>query len=112
LPFDQHALAVCHPGTWQPKRRCCAKRNSSPLVNREHHAFGVGYYYAGTSEEIGPLLAAALGSRLGDGQGVELFYNAVVNSMLTITPDLQVLSSARENLDTALVAGLRMNVAF
>jgi len=85
---------------------------SSPIANREHDAFGVGYYYAGTSEEIGPLLAAALGSRLGDGQGVELFYNAVVNSMLTITPDLQVLSSVRENLDTALVAGLRMNLAF
>jgi hypothetical protein len=44
--------------------------------------------------------------------GVELFYNAAVNSMLTITPDLQVLSSARENLDTALVAGLCMNLAF
>jgi len=85
---------------------------SSPLTNREHDSFGIGYYFAGTSSEIGPLLAVALGSTLGDGQGVEMFYNAAVNPMLTITPDLQVISSLRENLNTALVAGLRMNLAF
>jgi porin len=85
---------------------------SSPLANRQHDTFGIGYYYAGTSNEIGPLLAAALGSRIGDGQGVELFYNTVLNPMLTITPDLQVISQSRENIDTALVAGVRMNIAF
>ena len=85
---------------------------SSPLANRGHDTFGIGYYYAGTSSEIGPLLAAALGGRVGDGQGVEMFYNAALNSMFTITPDLQVISQSRENIDTALVAGLRMNIAF
>jgi porin len=85
---------------------------TSPIAHREDDSFGIGYYYAGTSDQIGPLLTAALGSPIGDGQGVELFYNAAVSPMLTITPDLQVISPARENLDPALVAGLRMNLAF
>ncbi len=85
---------------------------SSPLASRGQDSFGVGYYYSGTSEDIGPLLAIALGSTIGDGQGVEMFYNVAVSPMLTITPDLQVISPARENVDTALVAGLRMNLAF
>lgn len=85
---------------------------SSPIADRENDSFGVGYYYAGTSDEIGPILTIALGSNIGEGQGVELFYNAVVTPMLTITPDFQVISPARENIDTAVVAGMRMNIAF
>ncbi|MCA9139199.1 MAG: carbohydrate porin [Planctomycetales bacterium] len=85
---------------------------TSPIARRDNDSFGIGYYYSGTSNQIGPLLSIALGSPIGDGQGVELFYNAAVSPMLTITPDLQVISPSRDNLDTALVAGLRVNLAF
>lgn len=84
---------------------------SSPLCGRDRDSFGVGYYYAATSDEIAPLLTAFRGG-LGDGQGVELFYNAAINRSLTITPDFQVLSPARDSLDTALVAGIRANLSF
>ncbi|WP_246105739.1 carbohydrate porin [Rosistilla ulvae] len=84
---------------------------SSPLACREHDSFGVGYYYAGTSDKIGALLEAVEGP-IGDGQGVELFYNVAVTRAITFTPDFQVLKPARESIDTAVVAGARMNIAF
>ncbi len=84
---------------------------SSMLNGREKDTFGAGYYYSATSNEIGPLLTAALGA-LGDGQGVEMFYNAAVNRHFTITPDFQVLVPARESIDTALVTGVRANLIF
>lgn len=84
---------------------------SSMLSGRERDTFGVGYYYSATSNEIGPLLNAVLGE-IGDGQGVELFYNAAINRHLNITPDFQVIMPARESVDTALVAGIRANIVF
>jgi porin len=84
---------------------------SSPWSSRSHDNFGLGYYYAASSNDIAPFISSVLGG-FGDGQGVECFYNVGVNSALTITPDLQVLSPSRESIDTALVAGLRVNLAF
>lgn len=84
---------------------------NSPLCGRQADTFGAGYYYAGTSSEVGPVLEAALGP-VGDGQAVELFYNAQVTPWLHVTPDFQVVMPARESVDTALVAGVRANVAF
>jgi len=79
---------------------------NSPLGQREADTFGLGWFYSGTSDEIGPILQAALGP-VGDGQGVELFYNYAATPWLHITPDLQVLVPARENAETALVVGVR-----
>ncbi|QDV25124.1 carbohydrate porin [Aureliella helgolandensis] len=84
---------------------------TSMISGREHDRFGMGYYYSSTSNPIAPFIANAIGG-LKDEQGVELFYNAAVNSMVSVTPDLQVISSFRDSLDTALLAGVRMNVAF
>jgi porin len=79
---------------------------SSPLAGRPSDTFGVGWYRAETSDEIGPLLQATLGP-LSAGQGVELFYNMQVTPWLHVTPDVQVLMPARDEVDTALVVGLR-----
>ncbi len=84
---------------------------NSPFACREADRWGVGYYYAGTSDEIGPLIQAALGP-IGDGQGVELFYNYQVTPWFHLTPDLQVIDPAREAVDTALVLGLRGKIDF
>ena len=83
---------------------------NSPLVHRRDDTFGLGWFYSGTSDEIGPFLQAALGP-IGDGQGVELFYNYAATPWLHITPDLQVLVPAQENAETALVVGVRAVMA-
>lgn len=68
--------------------------------------FGAGWFIAGSSDEIGPILQATLGP-IDDGQGVELFYNWQATPWLNVTPDLQVIIPARQNVDTALVLGVR-----
>lgn len=82
---------------------------ASPL--RTGDTFGIGYYYSGTSDKIGPLLPALLGP-IGDGQGVEIFYRSQLTECISITPDFQWLSQARQQLDDAYLLGLRMNIAF
>ncbi len=79
--------------------------------NRQADTYGAGWYLAGTSSEIGPLLRAVFGP-IGDGQGVELFYNAEVTPAFHLTFDLQVVDPARKRIDTALLLGLRANLSF
>lgn len=79
---------------------------NNPMQGREADTFGAGWFYEGSSDEIGPLLAAVFGP-IGDGQGVEVFYNWQATPWLNVTPDLQVLVPARENVDTALAVGVR-----
>jgi porin len=84
---------------------------NSMIRSRPADTFGIGYYYLGTSDQIGPILATRLGP-IGDEQGVELFYNIAVTPWFHLTPDLQVLMPARETVDTAVVVGLRGKVDF
>ena len=41
-----------------------------------------------------------------------MFYNIATSKRLTITPDLQVLVPSREEIDPALLVGLRANYNF
>jgi len=84
---------------------------NSPFCGRELDTFGVGWYYTGTSSRIGPILETLFGP-IGDGQGVELFYNIAVTPWLNLTPDLQVIVPAREQVDTSVVVGLRAKAVF
>ena len=84
---------------------------SSPFETRQRDSFGVGYYYAATSNQVAPFINAIFGN-FADGQGVEMFYNIATRKRLTITPDLQVLVPSREKFDTALLVGLRANYNF
>lgn len=81
----------------------------SPFRNGD--AFGVGYYYSGISDEIGPLLTPVLGP-VGDSQGVEIFYRAQLTQAISMTPDFQWIDQAREQITEAYLVGLRMNIAF
>jgi len=81
------------------------------LQTRPRDSFGVGYYYAATSNDIAPFINTIFGG-FTDGQGVEMFYNIATGKRLTITPDLQVLVPSREKFDTALLVGLRANYNF
>jgi len=84
---------------------------NSPIAGRAQDRWGVGYYYLATSNRIGPILQAALGP-IGDSQGVEMFYNYQFAPSIRITPDMQILKPEREDLDTALLLGVRANVDF
>ena len=81
------------------------------FCDRPFDTFGAGYYFAGTSSEIGPIIQAAFGP-IGDGQGVELFYNYQVTPWCHVTPDFQVVMPSREQVDTALVVGVRAKIDF
>ncbi|TWU01594.1 Carbohydrate-selective porin, OprB family [Neorhodopirellula pilleata] len=83
---------------------------ASPL--RTGDSFGVGYFYSGTSEEIGPILEAAALGPIGDSQGVEVFYRSQLTQSISVTPDFQWLSQARQRIDDAYILGVRMNIAF
>ena len=78
----------------------------NPHRGHEADTFGAGWFVAGTSDEIGPIIEATLGP-IQDGHSVELYYNWQATPWLNITPDLQVIVPARGNIDTALVAGIR-----
>jgi porin len=82
---------------------------NSMLAGRRADSFGIGYYYLGTSDRIGPILSTIFGP-IGDEQGVEVFYNIAVTPWFHLTPDFQVLMPAREDADTAVVVGLRGKV--
>jgi porin len=81
------------------------------ISGREADRFGIGWYGAKTSNEIGPILQGVFGP-IGDGQGVELFYNYEVTPWFHLTPDLQVVIPARDSVDDALVLGLRGKMDF
>lgn len=82
---------------------------ASPV--RAGDGFGVGYFFLGTSNEVGPLLQDALGP-IGDGQGVELFYRANVNRFISVTPDFQWINQVRKETPDAYLLGVRMNIAY
>lgn len=84
---------------------------NSPIESRSADRFGAGWFYASTSNQIGPVLESVFGP-IGNGQGIELFYNYQLTPAIYITPDLQVLVPARQEVDTSLVVGVRAQLIF
>lgn len=78
----------------------------NPMRGRGADTFGAGWFVAGSSDQIGPVLETVLGP-INDGHGVELFYNWQATPWLNVTPDLQVIVPARKDVDTALALGVR-----
>ena len=85
---------------------------NSKLPGREADTFGAGWYYSRVSEEISPFLTIPLGNLNDSGQGVELFYNIEVTKQFHLTADIQVIDSAQQSIDTALLTGVRAVIAF
>lgn len=79
---------------------------NNPMRGHGADTFGVGWFVAGSSGEVGPTLETVLGP-IDDGHGVELFYNWQATPWLNVTPDLQVIVPSRENLEPAIALGLR-----
>lgn len=84
---------------------------NSTLCGREADTFGAGWFYSHTSTQLAPVLTGLLGG-VGDGQGVEVFYNAEITRWFHLTADIQTLMPARLAVNDAFIAGLRGNIAF
>jgi porin len=92
------------------------------VPGRPRDTFGVGWARTEFSDDFLPFLRQQLGLGLEREDAIEIFYNAAVTSWLNATLDLQVIepaltkalsSSGRlENVDTTVVAGLRLHVRF
>ena len=75
--------------------------------SRKGDSFGIGWYYGGTSGQIGSLITAQFGP-VGNGQGIECFYNYQLSPSIRLTPDVQVLVPVLSSFDPSLILGLRM----
>jgi porin len=76
---------------------------------RPQDAIGVGYFHTAISSNLENLLSPAI--NLHDVDGVEIYYNAAIAKCFHLTADLQVVEPADKANDTAIVAGLRGEVA-
>lgn len=91
---------------------------SSPLASRPLDTFGVGYSFVDYTSPVKDLAPRLL--PIENDQAIELFYNAAVTPWCHLTPDFQVLLPAKErtlppnaqNIDTAIVIGLRAKIDF
>jgi porin len=91
------------------------------IPSRKNDQFGLGYYYVDISN---PTLTIGRQTHefLRSEWGFETYYNLAITPWLMITPDLQVLGPGqkdkavgpvrRENIDTAVVLGVRGKIAF
>lgn len=88
------------------------------IPSRPIDRFGTGFYYIDVSN---PKFTGLLGRTtefLRDEYGGEIFYNFAITPWLLLTPDLQVIRPAQketisgENVNTAVVLGLRLQVVF
>ena len=84
---------------------------NSMIPGRQNDTFGAGFYYSGTSSNLAPILATALGG-VGDGYGTELFYNVAVTKWFNLTGDAQFVTPARSSVDSSVLLGLRGVVSF
>jgi porin len=73
---------------------------------RPHDRWGVGYYYMRSSRDLPDAL------NIGSEQGEEAFYTLALTPAFLITADLQVSHSARKDVDTAVIGGLRATMRF
>ena len=126
--FDQYLFVDAADETrgWGPFGRAgVADENTSPVdlflsfgvggnvpsARRGEDTFGIGWYYASTSSQIGPLITSQFGP-IGDGQGVECFYNYEFTPAIRITPDMQYVVPALRAAEPSLIVGMRALVSF
>ncbi len=78
------------------------------IPTRDRDTFGIGFYLTDLSDQLPPRIQR----RVEGGTGFEVFYNVEALPWLHLTPDLQVLEPSRKATDTAVVLGLRAQIAF
>ncbi len=81
------------------------------LCGRDQDTMGIGYFYSGLSGDFKALLSG-VGVVFDDLQGGEIYYNAAITPWLHLTGDVQFIQPGIVANDTAVVAGLRVNIKF
>jgi porin len=98
------------------------------IPKRKLDEFGAGFYYVEISNPTFTGLLENTRSFLRDEHGVEVYYNIALTPWMKLTPDLQVIRPAQQDVlqidkehlllskkkevDTATVIGLRLQVVF
>jgi porin len=92
------------------------------VPGRPDDSFGIGWSRMNLSDNFFPLLRERLRLGLTQEDAVELYYNVAVTRWLNATADLQIINQALKktldssgrlrDMDTAVVAGLRLYVRF
>ena len=83
----------------------------SPFRCAKGDKFGLGYSFAATSSEWGPIPNALFGPR--DSQALEAYCKCQLTASISVSPDMQWLQGALGGLtdyEDALVFGMRMNI--
>ena len=81
------------------------------LPNRENDRMGVGAFYNQLSSEFKDL-TSAVGVKLRNTWGTELYYNAEITPWFHLTPNLQVVQNQNRSDSTAVILGLRGVIDF
>jgi porin len=92
------------------------------VPGRPQDSFGIGWARTELSDKFLPILRTGLQLGLEREDAVEMYYNAAITAWLNATLNLQVIepaltksltsSGTLEDVDTTLVAGVRLNVRF
>ena len=83
------------------------------IPGRELDSIGVGYFYTGLSSDFKDLISVIPGQlALRDVQGFEAYYKFGLTKWLNVTADLQVVQPSRDDLDRAVIAGVRTKLKF
>ena len=96
------------------------------IPGRADDSFGLGFARTQFSSDFVPLLRQTLDLGLNHEDTIEMYYNAALTPWLSATPDLQIVNPglkktlvsssqslpALANVDTAVVAGVRLRVRF
>lgn len=77
------------------------------IDGRENDRFGVGYFYLWTADN-------RVTSRLNleDTQGFELYYEFALTPAIQLSPDLQWIDPAQQQVDSSWIAALRLHTVF
>lgn len=92
------------------------------VPGRPHDNFGLGWARTEFSKDFVPFLRDQLPLGLDHEDAIELYYNAALTPWLNLTADLQIINPGLKktlgsggqlrDVDTPVVAGLRLNIRF
>lgn len=82
----------------------------SPIPGRALDSFGIGGFYLGLSDDFKRL--SEFIAEQDDEYGLEVFYSLGLAPWARLTGDLQVIRPSTKALDTAVVAGLRLQLRY
>jgi porin len=83
------------------------------IPGRKYDQCGIGYYYLWATLPQRPIDVGLVDRIFADNsQGFEVFYEIALTPWMRLTPDLQIIDPPAKRVDTAWVAGVRLELKF